>query len=86
MWAVFEFCKTLLSDKIRRRFSVLSSFEKLSSKFPGNILPSEYGGDICVEDMAAQWAAVVAQHRQELLGRDNRHLQLYGRHSNHFRS
>ena len=77
MWAVFEFCKTLLSDKIRRRFSVLSSFEKLSSKFPGNILPSEYGGDICVEDMAAQWAAVVAQHRQELLGRDNRHLQLY---------
>ena len=77
MWAVFEFCKTLLSDKIRRRFSVLSSFEKLSSKFPGNILPSEYGGDICVEDMAAQWAAVVAQHRQELLGRDNRRLQLY---------
>ena len=32
MWAVFEFCKTLLSDKIRKRFSVLGSVDKLVSK------------------------------------------------------
>ena len=32
MWAVFEFCKTLLSDKIRKRFSVLSSIDKLVTK------------------------------------------------------
>ena len=32
MWAVFEFCKTLLSDKIRRRFSVINSIEKLKTK------------------------------------------------------
>jgi len=71
MWAVFEFCKTLLSDKIRRRFSVISNIDKLSAKFPGSILPSEYGGDVSVEDMATQWAGVVADHRQELLELDN---------------
>ena len=32
MWAVFEFCKTLLSDKIRKRFTVLSNIEKLKNK------------------------------------------------------
>ena len=32
MWAVLEFCKTLLSDKIRRRFSVISSVDKLRTK------------------------------------------------------
>ena len=69
MWAVFEFCKTLLSDKIRRRFSVMSSFEKLSLKFPGDLLPSEYGGAGSLEEMAASWASVVADHRQSLLGR-----------------
>ena len=69
MWAVFEFCKTLLSDKIRRRFSVISSFEKLSLKFPGDLLPSEYGGSGSLEEMAASWASVVADHRQSLLGR-----------------
>ena len=74
MWAVFEFCKTLLSDKIRRRFSVISNIDKLSAKFPGSILPSEYGGDVCVEDMATQWAGVVADHRQELLGMKTLHL------------
>ena len=74
MWAVFEFCKTLLSDKIRRRFSVISSFEKLSLKFPGDLLPSEYGGAARLEEMAAQWAAVVAEHRQSLLGRTQFHL------------
>ena len=38
MWAVFEFCKTLLSDKIRRRFSVINSIEKLKTKMgTGNV-------------------------------------------------
>ena len=45
MWAVFEFCKTLLSAKIRKRFSVHSSLDKLVTKLGGvDILPQEYGG------------------------------------------
>merc|ERR1719430_2355081 len=45
MWAVFEFCKTLLSSKIRKRFSVHSSVDKLVTKLGGpGILPEEYGG------------------------------------------
>lgn len=32
MWAVFEFCKSLLSSKIRKRFSVHSNLTKLQTK------------------------------------------------------
>ena len=48
---------------------MISSFEKLSLKFPGDLLPSEYGGAGSLEEMAASWASVVADHRQSLLGR-----------------
>ena len=86
MWAVFEFCKTLLSDKIRRRFSVINSIEKLKTKMgtgevltalvrnsklfltPSDILPSEYGGKLRLEQMTRSWAEALSEHRDMLLG------------------
>jgi len=71
MWAVFEFCKTLLSDKIRRRFSVINSIEKLKTKMGTDILPSEYGGTVGLEQMTRSWAETLSDHRDILLGLDS---------------
>ena len=88
MWAVFEFCKTLLSDKIRRRFSVINSIEKLKTKMGTgevltaleleqifsaismlpDILPSEYGGKLRLEQMTSSWTEALSEHRDMLLG------------------
>jgi len=70
MWAVFEFCKTLLSDKIRKRFTVLSNIEKLKNKLGIEILPSEYGGVESVDEMASKWVQEVADQRNNLLELD----------------
>lgn len=71
MWAVFEFCKTLLSDKIRRRFTVINSIEKLQAKMGTDILPFEYGGRDTVEDMTGRWIDVVRENRDVLLELDS---------------
>jgi len=71
MWAVFEFCKTLLSDKIRKRFSVHSNIDKLVSKLGCiDILPKEYGGSIPMADMTKDWAGVLEKKRDSLLDLD----------------
>ena len=70
MWAVFEFCKTLLSSKIRKRFSVHSSLDKLVTKLGGaDILPQEYGGRESLVDMTKEWAAELQERRSSLLGK-----------------
>lgn len=70
MWAVFEFCKTLLSDKIRKRFTVLSNVEKLKTKLGTEILPTEYGGIESVDEMSSKWVQEVAAQRNNLLELD----------------
>lgn len=71
MWAVFEFCKTLLSSKIRKRFSVHSCLDKLIAKLGGaDILPQEYGGSLTIQDMASQWVGELHERRSSLLNLD----------------
>ena len=69
MWAVFEFCKTLLSSKIRKRFSVHSSLEKLATKLgSADILPKEYGGRVDLAKMTKRWVGELTERRNSLLG------------------
>ena len=70
MWAVFEFCKTLLSSKIRKRFSVHSSLAKLVTKLGGaDVLPKEYGGTVPLVDMTEKWMEELGKKREVLLGK-----------------
>ena len=70
MWAVFEFCKTLLSGKIRKRFSVHSSLGKLVTKLGGaDVLPKEYGGTVPLADMTKMWMEELGKKREVLLGK-----------------
>lgn len=71
MWAVFEFCKTLLSSKIRKRFSVHSSVDKLVTKLGGpGILPEEYGGTQTTQDMTRLWREELQENRSSILSLD----------------
>ncbi|XP_076053503.1 alpha-tocopherol transfer protein-like [Oratosquilla oratoria] len=67
--AIFEFAKTLLSDKIKNRFQVHSDEAKLRKKVPTRILPKEYGGTIPLQDM-------IKMYRRELEALRPRILQL----------
>ncbi|KAK8745139.1 hypothetical protein OTU49_000472, partial [Cherax quadricarinatus] len=49
--AIFEFAKTLLSDKIKNRFQIHSDEAKLRKSVPVRILPKEYGGTIPMAEM-----------------------------------
>ena len=67
--AVFNLFKTLLSAKIRKRFSVHSSLDKLVTKLGGvDILPQEYGGRKPLADMTREWAGELQEKRSSLLG------------------
>ena len=69
MRAVFEFCKILLSEKIRRRFSVHSIMDSLVDKLgTADILLMEYGGTVPLSDMAAMWVQELRKKREVLLG------------------
>jgi len=55
MWAVFEFCKTLLSDKIRKRFCTHSNMSRMQEKLrDSSMLPQEYGGSVPLATMTRQ--------------------------------
>ena len=77
MWAVFEFCKTLLSSKLRTRFSVHSSLSKLVTKLgAADILPQEYGGTQPLHAMARQWVGELHIRRSSLLGKEVLNIKL----------
>ncbi|KAG7175764.1 Alpha-tocopherol transfer protein-like 3 [Homarus americanus] len=64
LFAVFEFAKTLLSDKIKNRFQA-----RLRKNVPLRILPKEYGGTVPMADM-------IQMYKKELLAVRGRVLML----------
>lgn len=77
VWAVFEFAKTLLSDKIRKRFSVHGDINKLHKKFADtSFLPQEYGGQTPLLDQAKEWAHHLETIRPRLLALDTMNVDV----------
>jgi len=72
MWAVFEFCKTLLSDKIRKRFCTHSNISRMQEKLrSSSMLPQEYGGSVPLATMTSMWAEKLEEARPRLLELDS---------------
>lgn len=69
---VFQFAKSLLSQKLRERFRTHATFEKLSKTFPSHILPAEYpgGGNVPGEEMIESWIREMDQKREMVLALD----------------
>ncbi|XP_066979202.1 clavesin-2 isoform X1 [Macrobrachium rosenbergii] len=70
LYAIFEFSKTLLSDKIKSRFQVHSDETKLKKKVPTHILPKEYGGTVPMAEMIKMYKKELVAVRSRLLMMD----------------
>lgn len=71
IWAVFEFAKSLLSEKIRRRFCVHSDIPRLQKAVKDcSYLPAEYGGNIPLIQQAKKWAQYLEAIRPRLTALD----------------
>merc|ERR550517_1272860 len=66
---IFQFAKSLLSEKIRNRFKTHSNLEHLQ-KSVDSILPLEYGGTKPVKECIQSWKAELEEQRASLLDLD----------------
>merc|ERR1711910_100511 len=92
MSLIFQFAKSLLSEKIRKRFQTHTSIESLAGVVDSSILPLEYGGSKPVKECIENWKAELEQHRASLLDLDllkvdhspiNEHLGVARKKSRH---
>lgn len=74
LFAIFEFAKTLLSDKIKNRFQVHNDETKLKKKIPIRILPKEYGGTVPMAEMIKMYKKELTAVRSRLLMMDQMHI------------
>ncbi|KAB7502224.1 Clavesin-1 [Armadillidium nasatum] len=70
LYAVFEVAKTMLSDKIRKRFQVHNNVEQLAKSVPKRILPKEYGGTTPLKDIIVQYKKELEDVRGKILSLD----------------
>lgn len=94
MSIIFAFAKSLLSEKIRKRFQTHSSLEALSKVVDVKVLPSEYGGKRSMKECVGLWKKELEANRSNLLELDqmrvsgfegvvNEQLQLVRKKSRH---
>ena len=70
MTLVFQFAKSLLSEKIRKRFKTHSGLESLHKCMDKCVLPAEYGGTTPIKDCISQWKQELETSRSSLLSLD----------------
>merc|ERR1712218_700570 len=92
MSLIFQFAKSLLSEKIRSRFKTHSGLESLQKSVNTSTLPLEYGGTKPVKECIQSWKAELEDHRASLLDLDllkvdhspvNEHLGVARKKSRH---
>lgn len=70
MSLIFQFAKSLLSEKIRNRFKTHSGLESLQRSVEPALLPAEYGGTVTVAECIVSWKEELEASRQSLLQLD----------------
>lgn len=70
MSLIFQFAKSLLSEKIRNRFKTHSSLDSLQRSVDTSILPAEYGGTKSIKECITSWKKELEQNRNSLLELD----------------
>ncbi|XP_063598765.1 alpha-tocopherol transfer protein-like [Penaeus indicus] len=80
LFAIFEFAKTLLSEKIKNRFQIHSDESKLRKKVPLRILPKEYGGTVPMAEMIKMYKKELTAVRSRVLMLDNMHIEKKVKH------
>jgi len=67
---------TLVSEKIRKRVTVLASLDDAHQHIDKHCLPKEYGGDIPLEDMIKSWIQELRGLQEQILSHDKMEVQL----------
>lgn len=70
MSLILQFAKSLLSDKLRKRFQTHSSLESLGGFVDVNVLPSEYGGTRSMDECIKLWKLELEANRSSVIGLD----------------
>ncbi|RZF32816.1 hypothetical protein LSTR_LSTR011462 [Laodelphax striatellus] len=73
---VFDFIASLLSDKLRKRFMIHSTLDDLKKTVNPKILPKEYGGEVPLSDIIADYKKELQSRREELLALDDLEIDL----------
>merc|ERR1712223_1368705 len=68
---MFQFAKSLLSEKIRSRFKTHSGLESLQRSVDPSLLPEEYGGKTSVAECITSWKKELEAGREEQLKVDS---------------
>lgn len=77
MSLIFQFAKSLLSEKIRKRFQSHSTMESLAKQVDVNVLPSEYGGNRTTEECIRLWKQELEAGRDAVLDLDQMRISGY---------
>lgn len=77
MSIIFAFAKSLLSDKIRKRFQTHSGVDSLVKEVDVNILPAEYGGRKNLDECIQLWKNELESNRSTLLELDQMKISGY---------
>ena len=67
---IFQFAKSLLSEKIRNRFKTHSNLDHLQRSVDTSILPAEYGGSVSIKECIKSWRKELEEKRASLLDLD----------------
>jgi len=82
MSLIFQFAKSLLSEKLRKRFQTHSGLDSLAKFVDISILPSEYGGKRSMDECVSLWKKELEQHRSSVLGLDQLKISGIGNSGN----
>ncbi|KAL0277425.1 UNVERIFIED_CONTAM: hypothetical protein PYX00_004714 [Menopon gallinae] len=61
---VFEFFSGLLSEKLKNRLVIHNNMDDFKNHFGTKILPQEYGGDMSLQDMIAQFKLELKKQKE----------------------
>ncbi|KAK9304438.1 hypothetical protein QLX08_004212 [Tetragonisca angustula] len=73
---VIEFGISLLNDKLRNRILVHKSLDELRSAIDPKILPKEYGGEIPLCEMIANFKKTLREHRTRIKELDDMYIEI----------
>ncbi|KOX76208.1 Clavesin-2 [Melipona quadrifasciata] len=73
---VIEFGISLLNDKLRNRILVHKSLDELKSAIDPKILPKEYGGEIPLCEMIANFKKTLREHRTGIKELDDMYIEI----------
>ncbi|XP_011685312.1 PREDICTED: clavesin-1 [Wasmannia auropunctata] len=68
---ILEFGTSLLSDKLKSRIIIHRNIEELKEAVDPKILPKEYGGEVPLSEMIAEFKKVLKQKKDELKALDD---------------